>query len=218
VAWLGFIVATVLLGARLRGLERAAGPAWRPQAILDIGLVVVSLIAAHVEGIGLGRLGFCLPAHPVWGRAIAGGLLLGGSTTLVILLAGLRGLRPVVGGYSFGAVLFWVWIVSSVSEEIFCRGWFQASTEGGAGLSALLPSAILFGAMHLVLLVARVDIGSTTVIVAATSLLGLLAAWARAGSGSLYPAIAAHLAFNVGGVLGGGGYLAFRSWSAGGWG
>ncbi len=119
----------------------------------------------------------------------------------------MRGLRPVLSGYSFGALVFWVWIVSSVSEEIFCRGWFQTSTSTtGGGLLSLWPSALLFGALHWSMLAARVDLASTLVVVASTSVLGLLAAWARSASGSLYPAVAAHVAFNLGGLLGGIGY------------
>jgi membrane protease YdiL (CAAX protease family) len=70
-------------------------------------------------------------------------------------------------------------------------------------LGALLPSAVLFGSLHLVMLFAGVDRASVAVVVVSTTLLGLLAAWAKAATGSLYPPIAAHVAFNVGGALGG---------------
>jgi hypothetical protein len=43
---------------------------------------------------------------------------------------------------------------------------------------------------------------SVLFVVMATAMLGLLASWVRATSSSLYPAIAAHAAFNVGGALG----------------
>ena len=121
------------------------------------------------------------------------------------MVSGVSRLRSVMGGYSFGAMVLWVWIVSSVSEEVFCRGWFQTSTMSDtsrATLLALLPSAILFGSLHLLLVSADVDVASVVVVVIATTLLGLLAA-ARATSASLYPAIAAHVAFNVGGAAGG---------------
>lgn len=73
----------------------------------------------------------------------------------------------------------------------------------GAALGRLLPSALLFGALHLVMLSAGIERRAVAAIVASTALLGLLAAWARATTGSLWPAIAAHVAFNVGGVVGG---------------
>lgn len=67
----------------------------------------------------------------------------------------------------------------------------------------LLPSAILFGGLHGSLIFAGVDPAAVAILVMATTLLGLLTAWARARTSSLYPAIAAHIAFNVGGMFGG---------------
>jgi uncharacterized protein len=203
-AWLVFFVVGAIVKTSLRRLQAPNGPAWRALAIPKLVMLVVSLAAAAIEGLDLRRLGFCAPTHDVWERAVAAGLLLGALATVVILAAGLRGLRATLGGCSFGAIVLWVWIVSSVVEELFCRGWFQASTTAGdTGLASLLPSALLFGSLHLSLLFAGVDVASVIVVVAATSLLGLVAAWARATTGSLYPAIAAHAAFNVGGALGG---------------
>jgi membrane protease YdiL (CAAX protease family) len=198
------LIVNAVLRASLRSLDPSKAPIWRPQAILTIILLVLSLAAAAVEGIDLRQLGFCPPVQGVWGTALGGGLLVGGLATLVVLVSGVRGLRSTLGGYSFGALVIWVWLASSVSEEIFCRGWFQTSTETAqAGLRALLPSALLFAGMHLSLLLAGSDLASVLVIVAATFALGLLAAWARAVSGSLYPAMLAHVAFNLGGALGG---------------
>jgi hypothetical protein len=204
VAWLFFFAISLLVKQISSALP--AGPAWRSQAILKGALLAFAVTAAVVQGIELRRVGFCRPEHAVWGRALAGGFLLGAVTTLVVMVSGVRGLRSVLGGYSFGAMVLWVWIVSSVSEEVFCRGWFQTSTMSDtsrATLLALLPSAILFGSLHLLLVSADVDVASVAVVVIATTLLGLLAAWARATSASLYPAIAAHVAFNVGGAAGG---------------
>jgi membrane protease YdiL (CAAX protease family) len=204
-AAVGFFVVSGIVKASLRRLDLTNGPAWRPQAILEMVVLVLSLTVAAVEGIGLRQLGFCRPGQDVWGTTLAGGLLLGVFATLVILVSGIRGLRSTLGGYSFGAIVIWVWVVSSVIEEVLCRGWFQTSTETAAhsGLWALLPSALLFGSLHLSLVLAGVDIASVIVVVTTTAILGLLAAWARSTSGSLYPAIAAHVAFNIGGALGG---------------
>jgi hypothetical protein len=218
VAWLAFFALS--LGVRQIVHALPPGPAWESQAILKVLLAGLALGAAALELLSPRALGFCRPTTGVWGRSIGGGLLLGVVTTLVILLAPWiashlgsapqagsepKGLRAVLGGYSFGALVVWVWIVSSVSEEVFCRGWFQASTGGigASSLGALLPSALLFGGLHLLLLGAGVDRMSVAIIVTATTLLGLLAAWVRATSASIYPPIAAHVAFNVGGVIGG---------------
>jgi len=207
IAWLVFIG----VGLVARGLVRLApsAPVWGSQALLKLLVVGVALGAASIELPSLRALGFTRPEAPVWGRAIGGGLALGAVATLVAVFAGATGMRSIVEKYSFGAMVLWIWIVSSASEEIFCRGWFQASTGApgkDARVAALLPSAVLFGALHLALLSAGIDVRSVLCVVAAASVLGLLAAWARARSASLYPAIAAHVAFNVGGVAGGAAY------------
>ena len=102
-------------------------------------------------------------------------------------------------------IMFWVWIVSSVSEEIFVRGWFQSTlAQRGVGQrAAVLLSGALFGAMHLSLLRADVEPASVAVIVTFTFLLGLVCAYVRATRDSLVPAILAHVGFNVGGLVGG---------------
>ena len=204
VAWLVFVGVGQAVKAGMRAWPSA--PKWASHAILKTLVLVVSFPAAAVEGLSLRDLGLRAPQAPVWGAAIGWGLSLGATGTLVMLLANLEGLRKVVGQHSFVAIVVWFWIVSSVAEEVFCRGWFQSSTMSdvaGSNLAALMPSAVLFGSLHLVLLWAGVERKAVAVVVVSTAILGLLAAWARAASGSLYPAIAAHVAFNVGGALGG---------------
>jgi membrane protease YdiL (CAAX protease family) len=162
--------------------------------------------ASAAQRMGFDALGFRRPAVALWGRTIGGGLALGFLSTLAMIFVGATGMSTVIGKYSFAALVLWVWIVSSMSEEVFCRGWFQSVT-GAVGapptFATLLPSALLFGGMHLLLIGSGVEIRTVVAVVVGTTLLGLLAAWARAKSTSLYPSIAAHVAFNVGGVIGG---------------
>jgi membrane protease YdiL (CAAX protease family) len=219
-AWLAVPIAWVVFYAVGRAAKAVtarampSGPAWRPHAVFKVTLLVVSFGLAAIEGIRLRDLGFAAPSRSIWGTAIGAGLALGAAGTLIMLAAGAEGLRKAVSGHSFVSIVVWFWVVSSVAEEVFCRGWFQTSTIGdvtGATLGPLLPSAVLFGSLHLVMLSA-VDRKSVAVVVASTTILGLLAAWARATTGSLYPAIAAHVAFNVGGLVGGGVYAgAYRA-------
>jgi membrane protease YdiL (CAAX protease family) len=203
-AWLVFFAVGRMTKAALRPLPE--GPAWRPHAVLKIALLAVSLAAMALSGLSLSDVGFRSPVRAIWGTSIALGSTLGVVGTLVVLVSGLQGLRKVMKGQSFGSIVIWAWVVSSVVEEIYCRGWFQTSTMpevAQVSIVALLPSAVLFGSMHLSLLWAGVDRASVVLVVASTTVLGLLCAWARAASDSLYPAIAAHVAFNVGGALGG---------------
>jgi membrane protease YdiL (CAAX protease family) len=106
--------------------------------------------------------------------------------------------------------VLWVWIVSSVVEEIFCRGWFQSLAAGldagdpRAARAAVIWSTALFGSLHFVLLAGGIDLGTFAVILVSVTTLGYVCALARARSGSLVPAITAHVAFNVGGGFVGG--------------
>jgi membrane protease YdiL (CAAX protease family) len=205
IAWLVFFAVARVTKAALHGLPE--GPRWRsPAVVVKIALLAVSLAAMALSGFSLYDVGFRAPARSIWGASIGLGLMLGAVGTLVVLVSGLQGLRKAMKGQSFASIVVWVWIVSSVVEEVYCRGWFQTSTMpevAQASFVALLPSAVLFGSMHLLLLSAGVDRASVAFVVASTTVLGLLCAWARVASDSLYPAIAAHVAFNVGGALGG---------------
>ena len=67
----------------------------------------------------------------------------------------------------------------------------------------MLWSAALFGAMHLPLLFADIEIAAVVVILLSVTALGYICAMARARTGSLRPAILAHMMFNVGGFLAG---------------
>ncbi len=202
VAWLVFAAVRPLVGALSRLVW--PGAAWLPFVAVDIVLVAFALTASVLNGTRVRDLGFVRGAIP-WRKTLALGLGLGMAATVVVLASGVPGLRPALKDFSFGQMVLFTWILSSVSEEIYCRGWFQTATMrvSSARFRDLLPSALLFGSLHLNLLLSGVDVPSVAILVPSVTLLGLLAAWARARSGSLYPAIAAHMAFNVGGTLGG---------------
>jgi membrane protease YdiL (CAAX protease family) len=180
-------------------------PPWLKQAVLKGLLLIVSLGFAAAERLSLRDLGFRRATGGPWSKAIGAGILLGSLATVAVLLSGSTGLRDVLRGFPFWAVFLWIWLLSSFSEEVFCRGWFQSSLERGAvsGAAPLWPSAALFGGMHLTLFLSGTDAVAVITIVIATTLLGWVAAWARRASASLFPAIAGHVAFNVGGMLGG---------------
>jgi membrane protease YdiL (CAAX protease family) len=113
---------------------------------------------------------------------------------------GLRGMQG-LGDYGLLGIILWIWVISSVVEELFCRGWFQ-TLAGESTPAAVLWSSALFGTMHLALLF-NMEIAAAVVIVVSVTALGYVCATARARTGSLRPAIAAHMMFNVGGFLGG---------------
>lgn len=180
---------------------------WLPQVAVKVLMVVVAIAVARAAQLDLRDLGFRRATAPIYARALGIGLVLGIVATSAVLLSGATGLRPMMKNYSFGQIVLFVWGISSVSEEIFCRGTFQTllfgSEHTAAKLGALLPSALLFGLMHVGLIIVGVDFPSIAILIPLLTCLGLLTAWARARSGSLYPAIVGHVAFNVGGVGGG---------------
>jgi membrane protease YdiL (CAAX protease family) len=173
-------------------------------------MAAVALGAMAASGRQFAEFGFRRPA-PAKGYFMLWGLVLGAACTGVILALGLPGMRERLAAYGLPGLVLWIWVISSTVEEVFCRGWFQ-SLVAGAGESdshgertraAVVWSAALFGTMHLSLLFAGVAIASVVVIVLSVTALGYVCATARARTGSLRPAITAHVMFNVGGFLAG---------------
>jgi membrane protease YdiL (CAAX protease family) len=107
----------------------------------------------------------------------------------------------------FQAVIF-IWIYSSICEEILVRGLLQTLLNRSPGAATMdarwwtvpaVISAVFFGAMHLVL-VPLLGSGAIPIVLLAT-FLGFVAAHYRQASGSLVPAIMVHMLFNIGGSL-----------------
>jgi membrane protease YdiL (CAAX protease family) len=177
---------------------------WLSQAVLKPLLIALSLGLMYAMRRPFADFGFrrATGKSKAW---IALGVALGAVATMVVLLLGLEGLQKVMKGYTFPMIILWVWLGSSIAEEIFVRGWFQSTLvmRGVAQRPAVILSGALFGAMHLSLLAVGVQAASVAVIVTSTFLLGLVCAHLRATRDSLMPAILAHIGFNVGGMLGG---------------
>jgi membrane protease YdiL (CAAX protease family) len=184
---------------------------WIHHAALKLGLIAIVFAWARLRGLSWDLLGLHLATKKACIRVSGAGFLLGVFTSIVALLTGNTGMSKVLSQYSFPQLVLWIWIISSVSEELFCRGWFQGQLSSWAldkdettrFRNVVLPSAVLFGGMHLPLLWSGVGLGTALLIVTATTLLGLLCADARERTGSILPACGSHISFNVGGVIGG---------------
>src|SRR5205809_388383 len=105
-------------------------------------------------------------SRPAWNPLAAFGL------ALVVLVA------AYLAAYGLPGIVLWIWVISSVVEELFCRGWFQ-TLVGGSTRAAVLWSAALFGVMHLVLLFGDIEIAAVAVIVLSVTALGYVCATAR---------------------------------------
>jgi membrane protease YdiL (CAAX protease family) len=119
--------------------------------------------------------------------------------------------HPGVAGASFLQLVITVWVIASTCEEVLYRGLIQSFLEplgvhgvevSGVRLSLpVIAAALLFGLMHMMLLVAGADGYLVGGIVGTAVVLGLLAGYYREKSGSLIPAILIHMLFNAfGGV------------------
>jgi membrane protease YdiL (CAAX protease family) len=143
-------------------------------------------------------------------------------TMIMIIITGTipKGEHP-AAKYGLIKTIISIWLIASTCEEIFYRGLilgFLAPLKEygfklfGSHISVpVIVSAIGFGLGHLCLLN---QVGSTIVvgIVVSATLLGFIAGYFREKTGSLVPAIAAHMTFNIvgfaiGSLLGGGANL-----------
>ncbi len=133
------------------------------------------------------------------------------------LILGLTGAIAVKSGHSAGAmglgftklqVVVFIWLYSSICEEILTRGLLQTLLQRAAAAGTpgrwqrnapLILSGLFFGAMHLFLV--RLMGASALLIVAFATYLGLVAAHYRQKTGSLAPAILLHMLFNIAGSL-----------------
>lgn len=165
------------------------------QVLLKALLIAAAVILIRIEGGKLPDYGFVKPVNAKWWRILAPGLLIGALSSLGALSFGFDGMRKMLGGYAFWQLVLTIWFWSSLSEEIFCRGWFQRES--------IPQSAALFGLMHTSLFFVGIDIPTVLWIVLSTTALGYVCAQVRAETGSWIPAFVRHAGFNMGGVIGG---------------
>lgn len=104
-------------------------------------------------------------------------------------------------------VVVFVWIYSSVCEEVLTRGLLQTlisphphtPSTPRVLTTPVVVSALFFAAMHLVLVPSMGPAAAVPIVLAL--FLGLVAGYYRQATGSLVPAILVHALFNIGGTL-----------------
>jgi membrane protease YdiL (CAAX protease family) len=139
-------------------------------------------------------------------------VVLGMAATSAVLLTGAVG-NPIIKKMNIFQIMLFVWVFSSIIEEIFTRGFIQSHIARATNASIrlvffrveipVLIGALAFASMHLVLLRSGVDVTTLIIILPFTFLAGILAGRERSRSGSLIPAIGVHMLANIGGLLGG---------------
>ncbi len=178
----GSLVAMLALGRRNPGAYGLKGSPWR-----DVGRAV---------GVS---------------AAISLGVVV--ATMIVMSVLGPRGAGMGMSGLgSFVKVVVSVWLLASTSEEMLFRGLLLGSlsplsdrawTVGRCRISLPVAiAAVLFGLVHIGLMRVMAAPMVVLVVVMAT-VAGLVAGYYREKTGSLVPAVAAHMTFNVvsGGIM-----------------
>lgn len=118
----------------------------------------------------------------------------------VLIILGTQGVRvdaPTLAAY---AVLV---AAVALNEETWFRGIVFAILRARSTRTAVVGSSVLFGVLHLANLAGGADLGSAVLQVAFAALFGLVAAQLLVLTGSLWPAIAWHAAWNFVTFIGG---------------
>ena len=181
------------------------------QVVLKTVLVLVALVGWKLLGWPFSEMGW--RRADWWNRsylawfALAAGAMMAGSVVMIFLEL----MHPVAAKMSFLQLVLVIWILSSVSEEIYVRGLVQswiAGHDDAKGLDSpfepsIVSSALLFASMHVPLMWSPIGVKGGLTIVLATLGVGFACAALRKKSGSLWPAIACHVIGNVAGIPGG---------------
>lgn len=218
--FLGIVVLCAAWGSSraVQYLAPEGAPAWMSAFVNYAIMLAVSLILVIASSMGdPSKFGFIMPTvGGGYGAGITWGLVLGAMASFANLASRAGGMSP-LKGLSFMQIVLLVWILASVAEEILVRGYVQSYLASlmNRGFTVFrlrisLPvilSAVFFAAMHLILLTTGTSFLTTYIAVVFAFFLGLIAAYQRERTGSILPAITAHVSFNVGAVIGGAIYV-----------
>jgi membrane protease YdiL (CAAX protease family) len=205
VIFLGVAAGLKALLAQARADSAAVG-----QLALKSALIAVALGGWALTGLPFRAMGW---RAPTWkGREWAGFVVAAAAmmaATVVMIFLGAR--HPVASQLSFAQIVGLIWILSSASEEIYVRGFVQSWIEEGSGprpgggksSPAVVASAGLFAAMHAPLMWSPAGFAGGLTIVLAMLAVGWACAALRERTGSLWPAIACHIAANMAAIPGG---------------
>lgn len=200
------IVLFVLLSVSSHFLLADTG-AFAKQVLMKLALALASVVIA-VYVFRLPFSFFSLTANfsrKITRRYAFAALGLGIVATLLIQVLKLPSI-PILKAMSFPQYLLAVWLVSSICEEVFARGLVQGIAD--TGRHAIYAGAIVFSLIHFSIYLTGGSLYTCLVIMLFTFVLGILAGIARQRS-NLTAAIITHIAFNIGGFLGGIIYVVF---------
>lgn len=221
---LGILILTI--ASNIAGIFSALSPhitesfTWLSAALQSVSMLILSLLIIFLISKGnLSLFGFTTGQNVRYLRVIVVSVI---ASTIVIIVTSiiatlLQRLYPIAGEehfastYSFAEIVIFVWILASISEEVFVRGLLQGYLmplkRYGFTLAKKYMSlpivicALFFGAMHFMLLTTGMNIFMVGAVFVSTSVLGLIAGYYREQTTSLIPAIVAHVIFNIVGTV-----------------
>lgn len=177
------------------------------QWIFKASLILIALVAWKLTGRSWAQMGWqrARPTKGKWIWYLMGALAMGFASIAMLLT---KNRHPIASQFTFLQIIVTIWLLSSISEEIFVRGLMQSWIAAPFELTprdsgyhiVILASAALFGGLHVPLIWKGGGAVGGGIIVAATFLLGWAAAQIRARTGSLLHAIGVHIVGNIAAV------------------
>ncbi len=178
-----------------------------------MGVIAIGLMLLFGRG-SLRSFGFRwpsrAPSRAPWRAVVIAVLVAEVAITLAFLPFKGEGEGHFAAGFAWWETLIGVFLIASTLEEVVARGLVQGllrplrEAKLNLGLTVLsvpvLTGALYFSAMHVPLLVMGIETVQGIQILVATFVLGCIAGKALEISGSLVPAVAAHMLANAAGM------------------
>ena len=206
-----FVTSLIISAGPLRDLTRSSQ--WLSAGTMtQFSMLVLSLLLMLALGRGrLGDYGFRMATRQEVRIALVRGSIAAAAVQAAVAVFWRflppAGEHPALEGSSLLRLVITVWLIASTCEEVFLRGLIQGFLKPlqKSGITILgyrlsvpvLTAAILFGAMHIMLVTLGADRLLVGGIVASALVLGLVAGYYREKTGSLVPAILIHMLFNI---------------------
>ncbi len=208
--------ASMALTGQTSPAEQADSDQWLSTILFQGFILMFSVILMLLLGKGkLSPFGFTAGTGIPYLRIALIVLALEFFTSLAMVFLPVEGPGHFADTFTFPQIVVGIWLLASTSEEVFTRGLIQSFLNPlkrlGFSIKSIfisapvLFSALLFMAIHIPLLIMGMDVLLGVQILFSTFVLGMIAGYYREKTGSLIPAVLAHMSANIFGM--GFGYL-----------
>lgn len=183
-AVVGFVVGLLLFLGIAYSLKAVLKPEWAAspvisQIVLKTTMIVVAVVAWLALGRQLSEMGW--RKAPWWNRSYAPWVSVAAlammSATVVMLFLGVK--HPLAAKMNFLEIVLCIWMLSSISEEIYVRGLVQSwiaerdeATARSPFAPSIVASTLVFAGMHVPLIWSPMGIKGGGTLVAGTFFAG----------------------------------------------